>query len=228
MADFGEQHLNELASFRALGETPREVAKRIRDLETQVQTQATALATATEAAAKAPKDGELVLTKDQVPVWTKYQALGTPDELEKGQTELGELRVKDERRTHQEGIAAAVEAEGLPPAVAGVIGLLKDVEKLTFGADKKKVKDPKTGQDGEEKFGTVTPAGEGAKPVRLTDYVTEHWPTIVPLLTATGDAPARKPAGVPAVTSVSGAGNPPAPSTGDELEEKRASGVYNL
>lgn len=156
--------LSEKGSSEAVSELLRDNFKQreeLRDLKRELK-------------GKVPEGG-LVLDATQAAAWKQYQELGKPEDLKKSIETKVELEAKEKRRERAEQIAEAADAHGFRPEV--LVRLVGD-EELRIDLKEEVVEGEKV------KVAYVTPAGDGATPMKLDDYADQKWKEFMPALTA--------------------------------------------
>jgi hypothetical protein len=148
--------------------------------------------------AKVPADGSTVLDPAQASAWTKYQALGTPDDLTTIKTERDQFATDSQAAAREKLHAAAAEAHGYK---AAVLSRLIGQDQLDVTVKEGPARDPKTGEP--VKVAVVKHDG---KETPLPDYAKAHWPDFLAALPTVPPAPRI---GTPRQT-----GNPPPPPDG--------------
>jgi hypothetical protein len=232
MPEMSESAVMLLGRYQNLG-TPEEIASKRSSLEEDNRKQRDEIRDYKEQAKKLPKEGERVLSVDEVKRWDAFAALGkTPEELTQLTTDHEALKVKDVARTREDSARTAVKAEGWSDEAAGVLLRLKDVEGATYSKKKVKEKDAK-GADVEVERGFITLPGEGQQPQRLTEFATTNLSDVASLLTGSGGGggggggAGRSERGISYPPQRSGTGVPPVTEPAkDPLERKRAEPVY--
>jgi hypothetical protein len=131
----------------------------------------------TELQRRVPAEGAHVLTAEQAALWTSYQALGAPQELqqriEQGQTAIAE---RDNLR-RETTIRTAAEVAGYKPSV---LTTLAEKDKLALSV--------RENNGTREAVVTV----EGQQPVLLTAYAEQHWADFLPALTSQSQSPQQQ------------------------------------
>lgn len=120
--------------------------------------------------------GEL-LEGDDAEAWKKYQELGEPDEIQSGLQRKAELEQEEEKRSKREATDKAAKAQEWDPEVLIDLPGAKDAEYEV-------VEETVDGEKVEVAY--ITPAGEGAKKVKLSDHADEHWGKFIRSLEASG------------------------------------------
>jgi hypothetical protein len=157
----------------------RESNRRLRDQVTELQ-------------GRIPAEGAHVLSADEAKLWTAYQAMGQPTELQQ-RIEQGQTAIQERDGLRRDTtIRQAADAAGYKPSV--LARLAGDVALSVREADGK-----------QEALVTV----EGQQPVPLTEYAQQHWADFLPALTAQSQGQQQQ-TGVPFVPQT-GNGTPPKP-----------------
>jgi hypothetical protein len=144
--------------------------------------------------AKVPADGSAVLDPDQASAWTRYQALGSPDDLTTLKTEHGQFATERTAAAREKLHAAAADAHGYK---AAVLSRLIDQDNLDVAVKEGPARDPRTGEP--VKVAVVKHDG---KETPLPDYAKAKW---TDFLAALPKEPPRPAIGTPR----QGAGLPP-------------------
>jgi hypothetical protein len=159
----------------------------------------------TELEGKLPKDGAVVLTKEQAADFEAYTKLGKPAEVSSAISDGAQAKAQLAARVKRDHVHEAAKVLGWQPSLAERIRGI-DEGSITF-------KDEEIEQNGKKVAARVpylTPAGEKQTPVKLVDYVAKNDPDIVDLLPA--GEPDRRRAGTTGGVTVapqSHGGRPP-------------------
>lgn len=133
----------------------------------------------------APKDGGLVLSKEEAEAWEAYRELGKPEEVKTGLEERDTLKSDLAKRDRQDGIRAAASHVNYKPNV-----LVDLVEAKGLAVETKDVEVEKDGKTEQAKVPFVRKIGDDGKPsgdaVKLTDYITNELPDYLPALQQSG------------------------------------------
>lgn len=226
MPEITEAQASEYRAYTQLG-TPEQVSKKIGDLEKDNHKQRGEIQTLKDAKKvleeKAAPEGAVVLTGDDAAKWTRYQALGTPDEVESAAKERDALRTTVKGREWEDAVKTAAEAEGWgKPAILRLA--LKGLEDHTL-----EVREDKGDKGEKVRVAYIKEPGEGKAAKKLRDYLTEREPDVLETLAGSSGSGAGGAGGVPYVPSRAGAGDPPAPGKdSDPVAVNRASGRYAI
>lgn len=133
----------------------------------------------------APKDGGLVLSKEEAEAWKQYTELGKPDEVKKGLEERESLKADVAQRERRDGIRSAASLVNFKPNV-----LIDLVENKGLHLETRDVDMEVEGKTETVKVPFVRRVGDDGKPtgdaVKLTDYVQKELPDYMPALQQSG------------------------------------------
>lgn len=164
MPDISESDYRQFVAYTQLG-TPQEIRQKIDGLEKDNKEQRDEIRGLKE---KQPKDGQVIVTKDDAELLEQYKGLGAPDEV-KNRLEQGaqaQVRVKDlETRA---AVKAFVAAAGLAEEAVDTIIAIPDLKDAKFEVRTKKERNDK-GVEVEVSTAYVTLAGDDQKAMSFTD-----------------------------------------------------------
>ena len=170
---------------------------------------------------QAPADGSVVLTPEQAKTWAAFEALKLePDKITAALTERDALKLSNEKRERSDRIREAAEATGYKPSVLEAI---RGVDELKF-----ETVSEKNAKDEAVRVAYVTGTEQGAQRKKLTDYVQEKHPDLLPALAADEQ---EKPPPTRRFNGQVQDGRPPntKPPTVEEIAaRKRQSGAYAI
>ena len=160
MPEISQMDLNQFQQFQALGMPPAEVAKKIKDLERDNKKQRDEIREMTE---KVPKDGEVVVKKEDADNLTAYKELGEAKEI-KDKLEAGEkAKTSLQNRETRDAAATFAKAAGLDDATVDTIVAIPAFEGAKFEVRKVKKDDEET------EVAYVTLKGDGEKAMSFED-----------------------------------------------------------
>lgn len=184
MPDITDAEFKQFVRYQSLG-TPEEAEKKIRDLETDNKGYRDKVR---DLEAAKPADGSVVLPKERAQALEAYEKLGKPEELANAASERDTLRQKDQQRTRQDSIKAAVAAVGWNTDTVATIEEIASLQGAKF-----EVEATKNDKGEDVRTAYITPAGEGATRQKFTDFASGH-PALKGLRT---EAKKEEPAGAP-------------------------------
>lgn len=142
------------------------------DLRTERDRRRTAETELADLKKTAPKDGQVVLTKEDQVELEAFRALGKPDEVKGRLDKATELEQEKQQRDRADALAKATKAAGYGEDAPQTLTELKALDGAAF--------DVKEEKQGEETVTVpyVTLAGEGERPQKLDAFLEEKHPAI--------------------------------------------------
>lgn len=185
MPEISDAELRQFVRYQNLG-TPEEVERKIADLVKDNGKQRDELRESADKLKALPPEGAVVLTGAEAKLWPTLKELGKPEEIQAKLAAGQEAQSKLAEREKRDRLAEAASALGwqgsLTARIRGIeAGTIEIREESVTAAD---------GTTSKVKVPYITPAGEGAQAVKLTDYAAQHDPELVPLLPAKQEEPA--------------------------------------
>jgi hypothetical protein len=169
MPEMPQSEIDALGGFRFLanqyGGSPQSVLKKIQDLEEDNRKQREQIKAITEAQ---PKDGQVVVTKEDQDELAAFRALGKPADIKKT-LEAGENATKELSTLKlRESAAKFAKASGLHEETVDTLIAIPQLANATFEVRKGKVKN-KSGVEVDGEIGYIKLAGNDEKAMTLTD-----------------------------------------------------------
>lgn len=173
MADvtMSDRDVQDLGAFRYLGQTPGELAGKIKKLEADNEKQRGEIRDLTEKVKAVPAEGAVVLTGDDATAYAEWKALDLKAaDVAKLKKDNAALLEKDATRERKDAFAKVAKLHGMPDDAAATMAGLVLFQGATFEFKPAKAKD-KAGKDVDTEEVHVTLTGEGQKQQKFADLL---------------------------------------------------------